>query len=40
MFLFVKDGLLRNCSGTVYAVMYEVDNTRNRPEPLRGITHA
>ena len=28
------------CSGTVYAVIYEVDNTKNRSEPLRGITHA
>ena len=28
------------CSGTVYAVKCEVDNTRNRSEPLRGITHA
>ena len=27
------------CSGTVYAVIYEVDNTKNRSEPLRGITH-
>ena len=28
------------CSGTVYAVIYEVDNTKNRSELLRGMTHA
>ena len=28
-----------DCTGTVYAVMYEVDNTKNRSEPLRGKTH-
>ena len=28
------------CCGTVYAIIYEEDNARNRSEPLRGITHA
>ena len=31
--------VVENCSGTVYAVIYEVVNTKNRSEPLRGITH-
>ena len=26
------------CSGTVYGVIYEVDNAKNRSEPLRGMT--
>ena len=32
--------LLHCCCGTVYAIIYEEDNARNRFEPLRGITHA
>ena len=26
------------CSGTVYGVIYEQDNAKNRSEPLRGMT--
>ena len=29
--------VVENCSGTVYAVIYEVDNAKNQSEPLRGI---
>ena len=32
--------LLLCCCGTVYGIIYEEDNARNRSEPLRGITHA
>ena len=32
--------LLHCCCGTVYAIIYEEDDARNRSEPLRGITHA